>query len=354
MRTLGLLLVVVVASTTHGSPCVPRKSNGHTLVWNIDGNFLNTESYRNIKTAMEIWRDTTCLDISTDPFAVNSSIAARIWFHKRYGCDKVGLESDDFGPKVIVDPACVGSIVDAVNYIYTSLKVIGESCESKKHIVVEKETVVTGEDRFSFEDVKRINDIYCGDVCPAKNCNSGFMEPRLCSQCICPQDKEGENCEITSTPAVCGPHVNLTAKTTYQSTLNYGRGTCGSVILAPPGYNLQGRIKLKNFDGPECHGDICHCTPTTGFVRIQFFDRDLNYQGDQKYCDQSGRIGLTNDDVDLDPYPIWQVNYAAPKSAMRFLVEFVAVRVQEAPKQRAEDVVPLASGPFLGLVPFDA
>ncbi|TKR88804.1 hypothetical protein L596_012991 [Steinernema carpocapsae] len=283
LRLVGLALLVSLAS---GSPCGKRDhGKGHLLVWNIDSDYVATEHHGNIQTAMEMWKDSTCFNVSSGQVAVGDKNAVRIWFHKRYGCDHVGLEEDDSGLKAIVDPACIENISDGVNYIFTALEILHQAkdCQRvKTKVAYEKENFAL-DHSFSFRQIKEINDAYCVDACPKKNCNSGFIDPRLCSQCFCPDDREGEHCEIVSKQAVCSPNVNATAKANYTKIRTYGRGSCVNVITAPEGYYLEGKIKLKNFDGPECHGDICHCTPSTGFVRIQFFDKDFQYRGEQKH-----------------------------------------------------------------------
>lgn len=65
----------------------------------------------------------------------------------------------------------------------------------------------------SFMDVKLVNEVYCGNVCPPNpRCErGGYANPRNCATCVCPHGFTGPTCnEIESSKnANCGGFVDL-------------------------------------------------------------------------------------------------------------------------------------------------
>uniref|UniRef100_A0A1I8A6J3 Astacin domain-containing protein n=1 Tax=Steinernema glaseri TaxID=37863 RepID=A0A1I8A6J3_9BILA len=349
-----LLATSALTIVVRASPLSVSKSQVHTLFWSIERDFIDTEIHEDIKSTMDMLQDKSCLNVFAVPFSASHPADIRIWFYEKYGCDDVALEKDSHGLKVIVDPNCIESKADAENYVVFAMDVIRRAKQLEDGEVY---LYTMNLFQFTFEHMKLINELYCSGICPKKNCNDGYVNPRACSLCICPYHKQGKNCARNATPRGCQPDAELlVSKNTKEVLLSYGKGICTTTLTAAPGYYIDGLVNLKNFLGPDCTGSACNCTEARGYVQLEYLDRSHNWKAQNRYCYETGKGHLVpyGSNLDYTKYPAVRITYLASKIDMSFYAEFKAVRSNGVtPNRSHEDADLLPKDTFLRGVPRD-
>ncbi|CAD6188339.1 unnamed protein product [Caenorhabditis auriculariae] len=103
-------------------------------------------------------------------------------------------------------------------------------------------------DQLSFNDIRLMNKIYCGNVCPNKlPCQrGGYTDPRRCDRCRCPDGFTGQLCEqvMAGYGANCGGKTYLTTSNTRITSPGYPREfkegqECSWLLVAPPGHIVE-------------------------------------------------------------------------------------------------------------------
>uniref|UniRef100_A0A0N4ZDE3 Metalloendopeptidase n=1 Tax=Parastrongyloides trichosuri TaxID=131310 RepID=A0A0N4ZDE3_PARTI len=95
---------------------------------------------------------------------------------------------------------------------------------------------------FSHNDLKLLNDFYCGKSCAKKlkGCrNGGFQDPNQCNACRCPLGYDGKYCDkIKKTDYECGKRFYEATKG-YQTFAVNGTKICNYFIQSPPGTKVE-------------------------------------------------------------------------------------------------------------------
>ncbi|CEF60950.1 Astacin-like metalloendopeptidase [Strongyloides ratti] len=94
---------------------------------------------------------------------------------------------------------------------------------------------------FSHNDIKLLNDLHCGKVCPkkVKGCiNGGYPDPLNCGHCRCPKGYVGKLCGIAApSDKECGKTI-LKASHDIKSLQIKSNIQCNYLIKADPGYKV--------------------------------------------------------------------------------------------------------------------
>uniref|UniRef100_A0A0N5A6P3 Metalloendopeptidase n=1 Tax=Parastrongyloides trichosuri TaxID=131310 RepID=A0A0N5A6P3_PARTI len=117
--------------------------------------------------------------------------------------------------------------------------------------------------KFSFNDFKALNNLYCNVTCEKKlTCrNSGYTNPKNCSECRCPPFYNGTTCEkLKNSNAKCTipRKVNVTDDEKFVRLEEDGNKTCYFSLRAPKGFKLEVFVASK-FSGEDVRPKLHHC-----------------------------------------------------------------------------------------------
>ncbi|CEF69919.1 Astacin-like metalloendopeptidase [Strongyloides ratti] len=143
-----------------------------------------------------------------------------------------------YSVKILNTPFDFGSIM---NFERTYFSANGKPTYSSKLNPVYDKMLGQRND-FSFNDIKLLNDMYCGKRCPKKikGCiNGGYPDPKNCDSCKCPPGYRTKLCGIPEdSTGECGAK-KLTAKKEYQTLYIKTDKICNHLIVSKPGRKVE-------------------------------------------------------------------------------------------------------------------
>uniref|UniRef100_A0A0N4Z8H2 Metalloendopeptidase n=1 Tax=Parastrongyloides trichosuri TaxID=131310 RepID=A0A0N4Z8H2_PARTI len=102
---------------------------------------------------------------------------------------------------------------------------------------------------FSFNDIKHLNDFYCGHVCKKKvrGCtNGGYPDPKNCKKCRCPRGYAGKYCTgLEGSSGDCGERRHI-ARRYLQDIVVNGTQECYFFINSPRNTKIRIIVKESN------------------------------------------------------------------------------------------------------------
>uniref|UniRef100_A0A0N5BL85 Metalloendopeptidase n=1 Tax=Strongyloides papillosus TaxID=174720 RepID=A0A0N5BL85_STREA len=112
------------------------------------------------------------------------------------------------------------------------------------------ENMVGQREEYSHNDLKKINDVYCGGLCvrKAKNCKHGSYPSPDCGVCNCPLGYAGKTCTaLASSFGNCG-HTSLSATRKVKTLVLKGHVKCIIAINSKAGTNVAITVKSMKTD----------------------------------------------------------------------------------------------------------
>uniref|UniRef100_A0A0N4ZDX2 Metalloendopeptidase n=1 Tax=Parastrongyloides trichosuri TaxID=131310 RepID=A0A0N4ZDX2_PARTI len=104
----------------------------------------------------------------------------------------------------------------------------------------------------SHNDIKLLNDFYCGNVCPEKviGCvNGGYPDPKACDYCKCPRGYSGKRCEdIVESDPECGKTHLYASQNEKTLTINSSL-TCTYLLKSKPKTKIEVTVVETNLNG---------------------------------------------------------------------------------------------------------
>uniref|UniRef100_A0A0K0EH05 Metalloendopeptidase n=1 Tax=Strongyloides stercoralis TaxID=6248 RepID=A0A0K0EH05_STRER len=121
-------------------------------------------------------------------------------------------------------------------------------------------------DDFTHNDIKLLNDLYCGNVCSTKikGCkNGGYPDPKNCSQCRCPPGFTSTLCDkVEDSTGVCDKKILFATKKEKTLQLRTS-GRCTHLIISP----AKTRVQILIDDSVTKYDKIC---TTKGSLEIRY------------------------------------------------------------------------------------